>query len=254
MTLQAIIVDDEPAGRDLLAEMLSRRPDIQLIGSFGDSRAAVAAIKRQKPDILFLDVQMPGRDGFAVLDSLAAPLPAVVFVTAHDEYAVQAFEVAAVDYVLKPVAEHRLSQAIDRVISRVAAADAEPNATAITHLLNEMRQQRGDYIEYIPVREAERVKLLRVEEVSVFEASGQYVRLFVGKANFAIRQSMTALEAQLHPAKFLRVSRSAIVNVAHIHHLDSWSHGEWMLTLRNGSTVTSTRGYRQGLKKLLRRP
>ncbi|MFL5478785.1 MAG: LytR/AlgR family response regulator transcription factor [Gemmatimonadaceae bacterium] len=250
MKLRSVIVDDEPAARDLIAELLSSRPDVEVIGSYGDSRQALAAIRRDKPDLLLLDVQMPGRDGFALLDALGEDAPAIVFLTAHDRFAADAFDVNAVDYVLKPLDEERVHRAIDRVIARTGAgASAEP--TAVTRMLQEMRRQNDDYIRYLPVKQKDKVMLQKVDDVSWFEAKGKFVRLHAGADSHQIRHAMHSLAGKLDPAKFIRISRSSIVNVDHIVHLEPWTHGEWAVTLRGGRRVLSTHGYRVGLQRLL---
>ena len=251
MRLRSVIVDDEPAARELIGEILSSRPDVEVIGSYGDARQALVAIRRDKPDLLMLDVQMPGRDGFAILDELGEDAPAVVFLTAHEQFATDAFDVNAVDYVLKPLDDERVHRAIDRVFARTqVAAGAEP--TAVTRMLQEMRKQKDDYVRYLPVKNKDRVMLQKVDDVSWFEAHGKFVRLHTGAESHKIRHAMHSLAGKLDPAKFIRISRSSIINVDHIVHLEPWSHGEWAVTLRGGRKVISTHGYRAGLQRLLR--
>lgn len=252
MRLRSVIVDDEPAARELIGEILSSRPDVEVIGSYGDARQALVAIRRDKPDLLLLDVQMPGRDGFAILDELGEDAPAVVFLTAHEQFATDAFDVNAVDYVLKPLDEERVHRAIDRVFARTqVVAGAEP--TAVTRMLQEMRKQKDDYVRYLPVKNKDdRVVLQKVDDVSWFEAHGKFVHLHAGAESHKIRHAMHSLAGKLDPAKFIRISRSSIINVDHIVHLEPWSHGEWAVTLRGGRRVISTHGYRAGLQRLLR--
>ena len=250
--LRSIIVDDEPAARDLIAELLSSRPDVEVIGSYGDARQALAAIRRDKPELLLLDVQMPGRDGFALLDELGDDAPAVVFLTAHDRFAADAFDVHAVDYVLKPLDEERVHRAIDRVLARIGATGAAAEPSAVTRMLAEMRRQKDDYLRYLPIKNKDKVVLQKVDDVSWFEARGKFVRLHAGAESHQIRHAMHSLAGQLDPGKFIRISRSSIINVDHIVHLEPWSHGEWAVTLRGGRTVISTHGYRAGLQRLLR--
>ena len=248
--MRSIIVDDEEAARNLLQEILDARPDVEVIGSYGDSRQALAATKRDKPDLLFLDIQMPGRDGFAMLDELGDDAPAIVFVTAYEQYAADAFDVSAVDYVLKPLDDERVYRAVDRVVARIGRETKEPSD--VTRMLLAMRRQSEDYLKYLPVRIKDKVVLQKVDDVSWFEARGKYVRLHTGSGQHLIRHTMHSLAGKLDPAKFVRVSRSSIVNVDHIAHLEPWSHGEWAVTLRGGGRVVSTHGYRKGLQQLLR--
>ena len=250
--LRSVIVDDEQAARELIAEILSGRPDVEIIGSYGDSRQALAAIRRDKPDLLLLDIQMPGRDGFALLDELGDSAPAVVFLTAHDRFAAEAFDVNAIDYVLKPLDDERVHRAIDRVFAgtRGAAPAAEPSA--VTRMLEEMRRQKDDYIRYLPIKNKDKVVLQKVDDISWFEARGKFVRLHIAAESHQIRHAMHSLAGKLDPGKFIRISRSSIINVDHIIHLEPWSHGEWAVTLRGGRRVVSTHGYRAGLQRLLR--
>jgi len=249
--LRSIIIDDEPAARDLIAELLSTRPDVEVIGSYGDSRRALAAIRRDKPDLVLLDIQMPGRDGLALVDELGDDAPHVVFITAHDRFAADAFDINAVDYVLKPLDEERVHRAIDRVFARMGGNGvAEP--TAVTQVLQELRRQKDDYIRFLPVKQDHKVVLQKVDEVSLFEAQGKFIRLHAGAGSHKIRHAMHSLAGKLDPAKFIRISRSSIVNIDHIVHLEPWSHGEWALTVRGGHRVVSTHGYRAGLQRLLR--
>ncbi|HEX6628356.1 MAG TPA: LytTR family DNA-binding domain-containing protein, partial [Gemmatimonadaceae bacterium] len=246
--LRSVIVDDEPAARDLIAEILSTRPDVEVIGSYGDARQALAAIRRDKPDLLLLDIQMPGRDGFALLDELGDDAPAVVFLTAHDRFAADAFDINAVDYVLKPLDDERVHRAIDRVFARTRGATAAAEPSAVTRMLEGMRRQKDDYIRYLPVKNRDKVVLQKVDDVSWFEARGKFVRLHTGAESHQIRHAMHSLAGKLDPGKFIRISRSSIINVDHIVHLEPWSHGEWAVTLRGGRRVVSTHGYRVGLQ------
>ena len=252
MTLRSIVVDDEPAARELLVEILGKRPDIEIAGVFGDSRQAIAGIRKEKPDVVFLDIQMPGRDGFAILDALGEEAPPVIFVTAYDEYAVQAFDFAAIDYILKPLDEDRVYRSIDRAMSRARNGKSEPEPGAITRMISALRAHREDYLRYIPIKLKERVVLQKVDDMSWIEADGKYVRIHAGADQHLIRRTMHSLENRLDPAKFLRVSRSAIVNIEHVAHLEPWSHGEWAIMMRNGHRVISTHGYRERLQRILR--
>lgn len=252
MKLRSIVVDDEEAARDLIKEIVAPRPDVEVIGSYADSRQALVGIRRDNPDLLFLDIQMPGRDGFAILDELGAEAPPVIFVTAFEEYAVQAFDVCAIDYILKPLDEERVHRAVDRALARRRDGTQAPEPGAVTEMIREMRRQRNEYLKYLPVKKKDKVILQRVEDVSWFEAEGKYVRLHSGGENHLIRHSMHSLESKLDPAKFVRVSRSSIVNIDHISHFEPWSHGEWAVLLRTGQRVISTHGYREGLQRLLR--
>jgi two-component system, LytTR family, response regulator len=251
--LRTVIVDDESAGRDLLKFLLSQRPDIEVIGVYGNSRAAITGIRRGKPDLVFLDVQMPGRDGFTLLDELGPDAPPVIFVTAFDEYALKAFDIGAFDYVLKPVDEARFFYALDRAIRRINVGEsAGAPANGMTQLIRELKAYRESYIRYLPIKVKDRMVLQRVEDVTWFEADGKYVRVHVGADRHLVRRTLLSLDEKLNPDKFLRVSRSAIVNIEMVRHLEPWVHGDWVIVLANGRRVFSTHGYRDRLKTLLK--
>jgi two-component system LytT family response regulator len=247
-----VIVDDEVQARELLKEILSTRPDIEIVGMYGDSRQALAGIKKDRPDLLFLDIQMPGKDGFSIIDSLGEQAPPTIFVTAFDEYALQAFDIAAIDYVLKPLDEERVHRAVDRAMARSRSGHGAVEPSAVTAMLRALRVRREEFVRFLPVSVREKVLLLRVDDISWIEADGKYVRLHTMNEQHMIRHAMHSLQAKLNPAKFLRVSRSAIVNIDMVSHLEPWSQGEWRITLRSGHHVTSTHGFREGLQRLLR--
>jgi two-component system LytT family response regulator len=251
MPLRSIIVDDEPAARELLAELLAKHESVELIGSYGDPSEALEHILRDHPDILFLDVHMPRLNGFELLDALGDDVPpAVVFTTAYDEHALAAFDVSAADYLLKPFDEHRLDRAIARAEQRVGVSplpDAVPGDAALVRALRE----RDMFARIIPVRVNERIVLQRVDEISWFEADGKYIRIHVGPDTHLIRHTMQRLEQRLDPRRFLRVSRFAIVNIDHVRHIEPWSHGDYVLSMRGGGSVVSTQGYRASLRQLV---
>jgi two-component system LytT family response regulator len=250
--LRSIIVDDELQARELLKEILATRPDVEIVGMYGDARQAIGAIKKDQPDLIFLDIQMPGRDGFSILEALGDVVPPTIFVTAFDNYAIQAFDVAAIDYVLKPLDEERVHRAVDRAMARSNAGKATLEPSAVTSLLREIRVHRDEYLRFLPVSVREKVMLIRVGDITWFEAEGKYVRLYTLNEQHMIRHTMHSLEAKLDPAKFLRVSRSGIVNIEMVSHLEPWAQGEWRISLRSGHHVTSTHGYRERLQRLLR--
>ncbi|HEY0528736.1 MAG TPA: LytTR family DNA-binding domain-containing protein [Gemmatimonadaceae bacterium] len=251
-TLRSVVVDDEQAARDLLIEILSKRPDLTVVGSYANANQAVHGIRREKPDLVFLDIQMPSRDGFSVLDSLGDAAPAVVFVTAYDQYAVEAFDVSAIDYILKPIDEERVHRAVDRARARLKSGEDPGVPSAITKMIASLREQSDDYLRYMPLKIKERVVLQKAEDISLIEADGKYVRLFIGTEQHLVRRTMHSLEARLDPASFIRVSRSAIVNLSAIAHLEPWGASEWAITLRSGQRVISTYGYREKLQRLLK--
>jgi two-component system LytT family response regulator len=250
--LRSVIVDDEAAARGLLAEILQKRDDVEIVGSYGDSRRAIVGIRSLRPDIVFLDIQMPGSHGFEILEALGSDAPPVIFVTAYDSYAIQAFEIAAIDYVLKPLDEERVFKAVDRAIQQLSAGKSRTDVGAIAELMSALKIQQQGHLRYVPIKVRDRTILLRADDISWIEAEGKYVRIHAGDARHLVRRTMASLESALDPVKFLRVSRSAIVNIEHVSHLEPWGQSEWMIALKSGEHVISKHGYKEGLKKLLR--
>src|SRR5215207_2981602 len=214
-TLRSLIVDDEPLARELLRSMLSVHDDVEVVGEAGSGRAAVEAVREIEPDLMFLDVQMPGLDGFEVLQALGAErLPEVVFVTAYDQYALKAFEVHALDYLLKPFTRRRFAEAMEHVLDRLALRQGgfEPGVAA---LLDALRAER-ERPDRIAVRTGRGVHFVKPEEVSWVEAEGNYVRLHTPGGTHLVRGTLKEVEARLGPRRFVRVHRSALVNLDRI--------------------------------------
>jgi two-component system LytT family response regulator len=207
------------------------------------------------PDVVLLDIQMPQLDGFEVVAALGeAQQPAVIFVTAHDEYALRAFEVHAFDYLLKPVDPDRLRLALDRAISNPPQAPQGSTTRRILTLLEELNaRERGRGRDRLVVRTPEKAFFLRADTIDWIEAAGKFVHLHVGRAIHALRESMAELEQELDPARFVRISRSAIVNLDRIQEIQPWFQGDYVLILSDGTRLTSTRGYRDNMRRLLGR-
>jgi two-component system, LytTR family, response regulator len=254
MTVRVIVADDEPIGRHRLVRLLQAEPDTEVVAACADGEEAVEAIREHAPDIVLLDIQMPHLDGFEVVAALGdAQQPVVIFVTAHDQYALRAFEVHAFDYLLKPVDQDRLREAIARAVS--SAGQAQPSPTwrilGLLEELNERERARGR--ERLVVRTPERAFFLRTETIDYIEAAGKFVHLHVGRTVHALRESMAELEQELDPGRFLRISRSVIVNLDRIQEIQPWFQGDYVLILTDGTKLTSTRGYRDNMRRLLGR-
>ena len=253
--LKVVVADDEPMGRQRLTRMLQDEPEVEVVACCSSGQEALEAIRRHEPDLAFLDIQMPGLDGFGVVRALEEGdrLPAVVFVTAHDHYAVRAFDAQALDYLLKPFDQARLQTAIERARSRLGAGPATDSTQRMLALLQELTQrQRGELgLERLVVRTQERSFFLRTESIDWVEAAGKYVHLHVGKATHLLRGSMANLELQLDSARFVRISRSAIVNIDRIQEIQPWFQGDHVVILTDRTRLTSTRGYRENLQRLL---
>jgi two-component system LytT family response regulator len=249
--IRTLIADDEPLARERLRTLLARHNDIEIIGECSNGADAIEAINELHPDLILLDVEMPRMDGFAVLEALdPQKLPAVVFVSAHDQYAVRAFEAHALDYVLKPFNEARVDRALHRVRNQLARAPgARPIDPRLVSLLEELRDRRRS--DRLVVKTGGRVVFLRTEDIDWVEASGNYVRLHVGSDAHLLRESMKNMERRLDPSTFVRIHRSAIVNVDRIRELEPWFHGEYIVILRDGTRLTSSRVFSDRLNALI---
>jgi two-component system LytT family response regulator len=249
MKTRVLIVDDEPLARDRLRDLLAADSEVELVGECCDGPEAVAAIKGGKPDIVFLDVQMPGTDGFGVVQEVGVEdMPATVFVTAYDRYALQAFEVNALDYLLKPYDRERFQQALRRAKEQVASrrtADAQENLLA---LLGSVKAEQK-FLQRVAIKTGEGITFLRVEEIDWIEAAGNFVRFHAGGKTHLLRETMNNLEAKFDPEQFLRIHRSTIVHIEAIKELQPLFHGDYAVILRDGTQLTMSRGYRPKLQK-----
>jgi two-component system LytT family response regulator len=254
MTLRVVVADDEPIGRQRLVRLLQAEPETEVVAACADGEEAVEAIREHAPDVVLLDIQMPQLDGFEVVAALGESHPAVIFVTAHDQYALRAFEVHAFDYLLKPVDQDRLRQAIGRAVAPGKRAPPGSTTRRILTLLEELNaRERVRGRDRLVVRSPERSFFLRSETVDWVEAAGKFVHLHVGRSVHALRESMGELEQELDPARFLRISRSVIVNIDRIQEIQPWFQGDYVLILTDGTRLTSTRGYRDNMRRLLGR-
>jgi two-component system LytT family response regulator len=249
--IRALIVDDEPIARERLLALLRREPDIEVLGECRDGNEAVATIRREHPDLVFLDVQIPELDGFGVVRALdGAKLPVVVFVTAYDQYALQAFEVHAVDYLLKPFDEERFQRALGRARQAIQADHGGAVNERLLALLKDLKPE-AQYLERVVVKSSGRLFFLRTDEIDWIESSGNYVCLHAGKESHLLRETMSSLESRLDPARFIRIHRTAIVRIDQIKELQPLFHGEYEVVLRDGTRLTLSRSYRDRLQSLL---
>jgi len=263
MELKAVLVDDEQLARDELGYLLGQVGGIEVIGQAGNGVEALTTIDKLQPDLVFLDVQMPELDGFSVLRRLdRASLPAVVFVTAHEQYALRAFEVHAVDYLLKPFSDERFREALERAKQQVRQGRLSELSWKLLALIQgygpeqpavPARRIGPKYLERLVIKSGGRVTLLRVAEVEWIDAEGDYVRIHVGKQWHLLRETMKRLETQLDPARFVRIHRSTIVNLERVKELQPFFRGEYVVVLHNGTTLKLSRGYREHLEAKLGR-
>lgn len=245
--IRAVIVDDEPLGRTVIREMLRRDQDFAVVGECANGHEAITVIQDERPDLIFLDVQMPEIDGFEVLAALNDDqLPIVIFVTAYDQYAVSAFEVHAVDYLLKPFDRERFGKALQRAKAQLQHERPNDVSQRILALLEEQRT-KPKYLERLVIKTNGRIFFLKTEEIDWISAEGNYINLHVKKDSYLLRETISNLEAQLDPQRFARIHRSQIVNLDRIRELRHWSHGEYQVILHDGVELMLSRSCREKL-------
>jgi two-component system LytT family response regulator len=258
MTLRTLIVDDEPLARERLRSLLAGDADVEVVGECADGRSAVSAIRDLDPDLVFLDVQMPALNGLGVVAEVGADrMPATVFVTAFDRYAVRAFDVNAVDYLLKPFDRDRFAEALRRAKAQVGRRADAGVRDRLLALLAESRaapQPPPSATERLAVKSGGKVVFVRVDEIDWIEAAGNYCRLHVGKQTHLLRETMAALETRLNPKKFVRIHRSTIMNLERVRELQPYFHGDYVVVLRDGTQLTLSRTYRQKLHEIIGHP
>jgi two-component system LytT family response regulator len=236
--------------RELLRRMLKEEPDIEIIGMPASGLEAVTAINTLAPDLVFLDVRMPELDGFGVLAQLdQSHMPVIIFVTANDDFALRAFEVHALDYLVKPFTAERLQRSLNRARTQISRNQAGEIHLRLGTLLDDLKAQPR-LTERLPVKSDGRIIFLRLNDIDWVEAADNYVKLHVGNEAHFLRETMTSLETKLPSNRFLRVSRSAMVNIEQIKELQPMFHGEYVVILRTGAKLTLTRGYRDKLDRL----
>ncbi|WP_313917496.1 LytTR family DNA-binding domain-containing protein [Tahibacter sp.] len=251
MTIRALIVDDEPVARLGLRQRLTQEPDVEIVGECGDGASAIAAIGQLAPNVVFLDVQMPELGGFDVVEAVGSErMPAVVFVTAYDSYAVRAFDVHAIDYMLKPIDAERFRTALARARLHLHTRDgySEKLHAALTQLGRTAPQR---WTCRLAIKSVGRTTLVDVGDVDRFEAAGNYVEVHTCSKMHLLRETMANLEARLDPERFARISRSAIVAIGRVLELQPLFNGDFVAILKDGTPVTGSRRYRDALDRLL---
>jgi two-component system LytT family response regulator len=253
MSIRTLVIDDEPIARHSIVRLLRADAEIHLVGEYGDGASALDAIRGLAPDLIFLDIQMPELSGIDVIACIGdARMPATVFVTAYERYAVRAFEANAVDYLVKPFSRERFELTLQRAKHRLSAEAATVATPAqVLRALAELRREQ-DYPQRIPVPVDEHITLLDVEQIDWIEASRNHVRLHAGNAVYELRETMTVLEARLNPRRFARVHRSAIVNIGRIKAIHPWFNGYHMIVLTTGKELRMSRYQHENFLKLSR--
>jgi two-component system, LytTR family, response regulator len=257
--IKTLIVDDEPLARRSLRLLLKDDPDIEIIGEAASGPEAVKAIKAQAPDLIFLDIQMPEMNGFEVLERIdAASLPAIVFVTAFDRYALKAFEVHALDYLLKPFDDARFERALKQAKAQLEQREIKDLSRKLFALLEEhggrlaATTERTSYLSRLMVKSAGRILFLKVEEIDWIEADNYYAKLHVGRKSHLLRETMNDLETKLDPEKFLRIHRSAIVNLDRVKEMHPHFNGDYIVVLNDGTQIKMSRSRREQIRTILK--
>jgi two-component system, LytTR family, response regulator len=244
--MNVLIVDDEPLAREGMSLLLKDESSVSAIAEARNGAEAVEAIHARRPDLVMLDVQMPEMDGFGVLRAVGAEqMPPVIFVTAHDRYAIQAFEVNAIDYLLKPVTRERCSQALARVRERLSTQGGDNR-----HVMSLLQQlaEPPEYLARVALRAAGRISFVNVEDILYVQAAENYVQLHLKSARHLLHVPIATFERSLDPRMFLRIHRSMIVNVKYIHELETGAHGEFIVVLQGGTRLQASRSYHEKIK------
>lgn len=260
--LLVLIVDAEPLARSVIRRLLEREADFEIAGEAGNGQTAAAKIESEKPDLVFLDIQMPLADGFSLVEKARAEsLPEIVFVTAYDEHAIKAFEAGALDYVLKPIDPERFQKTLNRVRRRLGARDNPAIEPELIDLLRGLAATKNEtqnataphaFLERIPVKEAGRVFFIDIDEIYWIGACGNYIEIHAGREKHLLRETMDGIESKLCPNEFLRIRRSTIVRVEKIKELHPLFNGEFAVILQDGTELASSRRYRKNLESILK--
>jgi len=249
--IRVLIVDDEPLARERVHHFLKQEPNITIIGESGNGIEAVAAIREKKPDLIFLDIQMPGMDGFEVLQHIESEhMPHIIFITAYDQYAIRAFEVHALDYLLKPFDQNRFKRALQLAGEYIQLQKNGDFKYRIKELIQEIGSEKK-YPERFIIKSEGRIYFIRTDEVNWIESAANYVSLHVGREVHLMRGTMSAMEEKLDPDKFIRVNRAAIVNIEFIREIQPFFNGEYIINLKDDSQITLSRKYREKLKNFI---
>ncbi len=256
--IRVLVVDDEPLARRGIRQLLEAEKDFEIVGEAANGREAVAAVHKLAPDLVFLDIQMPLLDGFAFVENISAgKRPETVFITAYDEHAIRAFEINALDYLLKPIDAERFQKTLNRVRERmnnIQTTDLDRRLSTGTRAPESAGSEGGQpgYLERVAVKEAGRITFVDVVGIDWISSEGNYVRLHTKDRTHLVRETMDGIESKLNPRKFLRLRRSTTVRVEQIKELRHSLNGEYVVVLKDGTRLSSSRRYRQKLKLLLK--
>jgi two-component system LytT family response regulator len=250
MSIRALIADDEPLARQSIRRFLKYHSDVSVVDECGDGQSAAAAIVSQKPDLVFLDVQMPELDGFAVVRRVGvAQMPATIFVTAYDQYALAAFDANALDYLLKPFGKARFDRALARARERLAEHPDRNLMECLLRTIDSLSAEKN-YLDRLPVTENGRILFVKTREIQWIESAGNYARLHVASRSHQVRQTLSNLHCKLNPKEFVRIHRSTIVNLQYVKEVHPWFHGYHVVLLESGQTLRMSRYQQQVAERL----
>jgi two-component system LytT family response regulator len=248
--IKTIIVDDEELARERIGRFLKENGDFRIAAECKDGMDAVNAISRHKPDLVFLDIQMPGLNGFEVLQQLKENFPLIIFVTAYDEFAVKAFEVQALDYLLKPFDRKRFNLSLERAVKQINNSKENELKKKFLSLLKYVNSETI-YPERFIIKQSGKISFVPAEEINHIEATGNYLKLVTPNGSYLLRETMNNIEKKLKPEKFIRIHRSFIVKTEMIKELKPYFNGEYIIVLKNGKELKSSKTYKETIKKLL---
>lgn len=253
--IRALVVDDEPLARRKLISLLRAAPDVELVGECRNGGEAIARLGEEEIDLVFLDIQMPEVSGLEVVEAIGPErMPAVVFVTAYDRYAVQAFELHAVDYLLKPFARARFQATLDRARARLGAGTrAERDDARLREVLAQLQRQQGG-LQRITIQAEGRISFVEVDRIAWIESEGNYLRLHQSGGSHRVRGTVRSIEARLDPARFVRISRGALVNLAHVREIQPWFRGELVLLLSDDTRLTVSATFAPRFREAIENP
>ena len=259
--IRTIIIDDESLAREKIRTFLKRETDIEIVGECRNSTEALSSIIDLKPDLIFLDIKMPGMNAFEMLENLKVKkLPEIIFTTAFDKYAIKAFEVHAIDYILKPFDRERFINTLNRARVHLENKEIGNSNKRILEALNDLKEKKTDksehqnekYTDRIVVKANGRIYFIKAIEIEWFEASGNYLKVFASGNSHLIRETLSNIEKKLDPEKFLRIQRSVIINLDFLKELKIWFHNEYLVYMKNGTKFTSGRSYKNNLDKIFK--
>jgi two-component system LytT family response regulator len=253
MKIKTLIVEDDPLARKRIETLLQKDPAIEIAGRCKDGEEAVAAITRQKPDLVFLDIQLPKMDGFEVLKLIdQTPFPQIIFATAFDQYALKAFDYHAIDYMLKPFDDQRFYKAVSAAKERILRNDTENISDRVQALLNYVKRDEV-FLKRILIKADNRIHIIPVEDIQWFEADGYNIKIFGQTESFKLRNTMKEMEEKLDPEIFLRIHRSYIINMDYIKEIQEWFRGDYLVILKSGKKLTISKSYYRKVISRLRR-